>query len=461
MTKSSLNWSLDALLNALPQARLVGAVDRQQTISNIVTDSRLAGAGDVFVALSGDRFDAHDFVATVAAQGAALVIVSRELPVPVAQLVVEDTRIAYGLLAKAWRSQFDLPVIAVTGSNGKTTTKEMIATILRHACGDEHVLATQGNLNNEVGVPHTLLGLRAHHRMAVIELGMNHPGEIAWLGHITQPTVALVNNAQREHQEFMASVEAVAEENGSVFKALGTSGVAVFPEGTPFQSLWQTLANHAHAATFGSDVGNWQVTAIHSPGGQQLTIRHAGQVIHCQLHALGAHNALNALAAVACTVSAGVDLQAAAKGLESFQPVNGRLQPVEMGGATLINDTYNANPDSVLAAIDVLATMPAPTVLVLGDMGEVGENGPAFHQEVGAYAAKQGVSHLMTLGDLSTQASKAFGAEASHFESIDTLIGALKTLIKKQKHTVLVKGSRFMKMERVVQALKDEVNHAA
>jgi UDP-N-acetylmuramoyl-tripeptide--D-alanyl-D-alanine ligase len=370
---------------------------------------------------------------------------------------------ALGQLAKGWRAQFDLPVIAVTGSNGKTTVTQMIASILRADASDD-ALATQGNLNNDIGVPQTLLRLRAHHRLAVVELGMNHPGEIAGLAAMTQATVALVNNAQREHQEFMATVEAVAYENGEAIKALPADGVAVFPANDTYSELWQALAGERRCLRFSNQVlgagealaevqllqadwhqGHWVVRA-QTPAGE----------LAIQLHIAGRHNVGNALAAAACALAAGVPLAKVAEGLTRFEPVKGRSRAFDVqcqGRAiTVVDDTYNANPDSVRAAIDVLAELPQPRLLVLGDMGEVGDQGPEFHQEVGAHALHCGIEHVLCLGDLAAHSAKAAGPQALHLADIDALNGCVQALLPRMG-SVLVKGSRFMKMERVVDAI--------
>jgi len=468
-----MNWSAHELISALGTA--VPTIPNG-VVARIVTDSRIAGPGDVFVALIGERFDAHEFVTQVAAQGVLMAIVSKPVEAPIPQVLVSDTLSALGALAKAWREKFSLPVIAVAGSNGKTTTKEMIACILREQCGADHVLVTQGNLNNEVGVPQTLFNLRAHHQMAVIELGMNHPGEINTLAAITQPTVALVNNAQREHQEFMHSVEAVALENGSVFRHLREGGVAVFPCGDEFTSRWYELAGAANTLTFGfaqttNGVSEPEVTVAGQPvpAGQQMRFAGPFGQLSFTLRALGQHNLLNAAAAASCAFAAGCSSESIVRGLENFAPVNGRMQPLPFApfGKTqscLINDTYNANPDSVKAAIDVLSTYQHTCILVLGDMGEVGNQGLAFHHEVGAYAAEKGINALFTLGDLSKSSVEAFNAVATlskqsgiHYTSIEQLVEALKATLSDQSidqdYAILVKGSRFMKMERVIQAL--------
>jgi UDP-N-acetylmuramoyl-tripeptide--D-alanyl-D-alanine ligase len=414
--------------------------------------------GNLFVALRGERFDAHAFLPQVAQQGAAAVVVERrpeDLSIPA--LVVPDTRIALAEIARHWRRQFSLPVIGVTGSNGKTTVKEMIAAILAAALGEGKFLATAGNLNNDIGVPLTVLRLDQKCRAAVIELGMNHPGEIAVLSAIAQPTVALVNNAQREHQEFMASVEAVAKENGDVLRGLPANGTAVFPADDTFTPLWRAYASEAGQrtiATFGFSA-DADVTCDYTlqEFGSDLLIKTAEQQFPVRLAAAGMHNVRNALAAIACTLAIGVAPEAVQRGLESFAPVSGRLQrKTAKIGALVIDDTYNANPDSVRAAIEVLANTAAPRILVLGDMGEVGNEGKKFHEEIGAYARGRNIEHFLTLGELSRHCSSAFGARARHYDDIAQLQQALQGMLTPGS-TVLVKGSRFMKMERVVQHL--------
>jgi UDP-N-acetylmuramoyl-tripeptide--D-alanyl-D-alanine ligase len=426
--------------------------------TGVSTSSQTASAGNLFVALRGERFDAHVFLGEVALKGAAAAVVER-LPkgLKLPALVVPDTRIALGEIAHYWRRRFALPVIGVTGSNGKTTVKEMIASILAAEFGEEHCLATSGNFNNDIGVPLTVLRIDAKHCAAVIELGMNHPGEIAQLSAIAQPTVGLVNNAQREHQEFMESVEAVARENGAVISILPANGIAVFPADDPFTPLWRSYAKSSgqrKILTFGLSA-DANVTCTYQPNdfGSDLMVVVGNRTFPVRLAAAGVHNVRNALAAVACALAIGIHRKAIVRGLESFMPVNGRLQrKAACNGATVIDDTYNANPDSVRAAIDVLMQTPATRILVLGDMGEVGSEGRQFHVEVGAYARGRGVEYLFTLGGLARSATDAFGARARHFDDMEALTQAVDAVITPTT-TVLVKGSRFMKMERVVQHL--------
>lgn len=449
-----MKMTLAALHQCLGEALLVD-FDPAQLMNNVVTDSRQVTPGCLFVALVGENFDAHDFLEDVVRLGAVAVVVQRApVGLHVPALVVADTRIALGQIARTWRHRFVLPVIGVTGSNGKTTVKEMIAAILNSAFGAEHVLSTQGNLNNDIGVPLTLFRLDHQHRAAVVELGMNHPGEIAMLSALALPTVGLVNNAQREHQEFMQSVAAVAEENGAVIRSLPTDGVAIFPAGDPYSELWRSTAGQRRVLTFGlqpgpgvADIsGRYVVTGF----GSELSVRVGTETLSIRLAAAGPHNVMNALAAIAACHAIGCSSKAMVAGLENFQPVSGRLQQKRAHNAALvIDDTYNANPDSVLAAIHVLAEAKAGKILVLGDMGEVGADGALYHEEIGLYAREHGIDRLLTLGQLAQHSSKAFGKGASHFEQIGALLNCLDTELTSAM-TVLVKGSRFMKMERVV-----------
>ncbi len=456
----------------LPGSTLLG--DGTLPLARVHTDTRSLQPGDLFVALVGERFDAHDFLADARRAGAAAAVAARGLAeAGLPGLLVPDTLAALQTMAHAWRARLHLPLVVVTGSNGKTTVTQMIAAILR-AWHPDGWLATAGNLNNHIGVPLTLLRLRQDdecwHCAAVVELGMNHPGEIAGLARMAAPTVALVNNAQREHQEFMASVEAVARENGAAIEALGPAGTAVFPADDAHAPLWRGLAGARPVLGFAigargvADVSGqavWQPAGahwaleLHTPAGDAPVV----------LRAAGLHNVKNALAAAACALAAGAPLAAIRAGLEAFEPVEGRSRVLALaGGATLVDDSYNANPDSVRAAIDLLASLPGARWLVLGDMGEVGERGPEFHAEVGAYARERGLDALWCVGPLCAHAAAAYGAAARHFADVPALVGALAGA--PTHRTVLVKGSRFMRMERVVDALQaaragDGGSHAA
>jgi UDP-N-acetylmuramoyl-tripeptide--D-alanyl-D-alanine ligase len=452
----SAMFTLAQALQWIPGAVLAG--DGSVAVERVHSDTRTLQRGDLFVALKGERFDANEFIAQARDKGAVAAIAHKgKLPRGFAGLEVDDGKQALGALAAGWRAQFKLPLIAVTGSNGKTTLTQMIAFILRAWQGDA-ALATQGNFNNDIGLPLTLLRLAARHRVVVVELGMNHPGEIAYLAGIARPTVAVVNNAQREHQEFMATVEAVARENGSVLSALGPSGTAVFPAGEEFTALWKKLAGGRACMIFGTPaeqvLGSAADIVLAGTEWQQehwqVSVKTPAGPVAYRLHIAGRHNVRNSLAAVACALAAGVPLEFIAKGLEAFEPVKGRSRAiaVKLAGRaiTLVDDTYNANPDSSRAAVEVLAELPGPRLLVLGDMGEVGDQGPQFHAEVGEHARACGIEHLFTLGDQSAT------MRGRHFNDIDSLNAAVLAQLPSVQ-SVLVKGSRFMKMERVVGAI--------
>jgi UDP-N-acetylmuramoyl-tripeptide--D-alanyl-D-alanine ligase len=420
----------------------------EAVITRVHTDTRSIQAGDLFVALSGEQFDGNAFVADAIAKGAIAVIAQHGLKEKSVQgLEVVDTKLALGTIAACWRAQFDLPLIAVTGSNGKTS-------ILRAHAGEQS-LATVGNLNNDIGVPLTLMRLRKNHNIAVVELGMNHPGEIAYLSNIAKPTVVLVNNAQREHLEFMVSVEAVAHENGSAISALPDSGVAVYPADDDYSAVWKVLAKQRKTMTFSldsdADADVRSITADWANGQWQVTADTPMGKISYSLSIAGRHNVKNSLAAVACALSANVPLNTIVAGLQAFSAVKGRsfTQAIHINGrdVLLIDDTYNSNPDSMKVAIDSLSEMAEPRLIVMGDMGEVGEQGLAFHAEAGEYAQNKGIQQLFALGALSQAAVKHF-KEAQHFETMDALLTAVSAVVG-TTNSILVKGSRFMKMERV------------
>jgi UDP-N-acetylmuramoyl-tripeptide--D-alanyl-D-alanine ligase len=455
-----MNQTLFTLQQAaawIPGATVVG--QGTTAVRRVHTDSRTLEPGDLFVALKGEKFDGHDFLGQLKALGVQTALADHGLVEAGLQgLNVVDTRLALGRLAQGWRASLPLQqLIAVTGSNGKTTVTQMLASILREHCGDA-ASWTQGNFNNDIGVPLTLLRLRRHHQCAVIELGMNHPGEIQHLARWAQPTVALVNNAQREHQEFMHTIRAVAQENGAVLAALPAHGVAVFPAADEHTALWRELANGRRCLTFG-DRGAVRLARAESlSSGWQAAL--CGSMIEgeiaFELNMPGRHNLQNAMAAATCALAAGIDLQAIARGLSGFQPVSGRSQAMSLQRQqktlTLVDDTYNANPDSVRAAIDVLAQLPAPQLLIFGDMGEVGDQGPQFHAEVGRYACQRGIEHVLTHGALAALAAQAHG-NAHHHDDLGDLCREADQLFERVS-SILVKGSRFMKMERVVQYLK-------
>ncbi len=448
-------------LSKLTSAKCVGdwtgELDRAMRVH---TDTRTITVGDCFVALVGDRFDAHEFLPQLKGVGVNIALASHGLAANgLSGVEVPDTRIALGEWADLWRQHFNGPVIAVTGSNGKTTVTQMLASITMAAHGED-ALATEGNLNNDIGVPLTLLRLRSHHRSAVVELGMNHPGEIAYIARMTRPTVALVNNAQREHLEFMGTVDAVARENGSVFQSLSSSGIAVYPHADHYSDLWRQQAGVRSVFTFSCTdkqatvyaSGQWQgdswaLTFITPEGEFQASLALAGH-----------HNVSNAAAAVACALAAGVRPVHIAAGLDAFRAVKGRSRAVQLqrdaGVISLVDDTYNANPDSMRAAIDVLASLPRPRWLVMGDMGEVGAQGMALHEETLRHAESHAIERIDVSGQWWRQVVEGQSNLTAHWHSDVEALSALAPEIVASYKSVLVKGSRFMRMERVVEALE-------
>ncbi|RKW41624.1 MAG: UDP-N-acetylmuramoyl-tripeptide--D-alanyl-D-alanine ligase [Lautropia sp.] len=452
-------FDLQNLASWLPEVIVFGGDEGRFT--GVTTDSRQVRPGDLYIALRGERFDGHDFIdAAIAAGAAGVASEVRFERAGVLTLWVPDTRLALGALAAGWRARFGLPLIAVTGSNGKTTVKEMIAAILVAHVGEQAAFATRGNFNNDIGVPLTLLRLTDAHRMGVVEMGMNHSGEIAGLAAMTRPQVALVLNAQREHQEFMDGPEATARENGSVFGALTPDGTAVFPGDDPCTPIWQQLAAGKRVMHFGlvadeaalNGADPLQVAAARDARPGHFRARLGSEMVDIRLNIAGRHNVRNALAAAACALALGIPAATIVRGLAAFVPVNGRLRLVHTpAGVPLIDDTYNANPDSMRAAIDVLADQPAPRLLVMGDMGETGTQATEFHREVGDYARSRGIEHIWTVGNDMQAAAAAAGERARHWPTVDALLDAHATA-PQAAASVLVKGSRFMKMERIVQA---------
>jgi UDP-N-acetylmuramoyl-tripeptide--D-alanyl-D-alanine ligase len=425
--------------------------------SRVATDTRSIQPGDLFVALKGERFDGHSYAQQALDQGAAAVLVSSDSAcVASPAIVVADTRLALGQLAAWWRDRMPARIVGVTGSNGKTTVKEMLAAILAAASSNDAVLATVGNLNNDIGMPLTLLNLRPQHRFGVIEMGMNHAGEIDYLTRLARPDVALVNNAGAAHVGLLGSVEAVARAKGEIFAGLGEHGVAIINADDAHAALWRGLAADKTVLDFGLT----QPAAVqgrYHAASNAVDVMTATVCFTPHLQVAGEHNARNALAATAAALALGVNSDAIVRGLAAFRGVAGRMQTKPaLHGATLIDDSYNANPDSVRAALAVLAAVAGVKILVLGDMGELGDSAEAMHAEIGTAARSAGVNYLFALGDLSRAAVSAFGVGAMHFERIEELLAEVENRLAADV-TVLVKGSRFMQMERVVKSF--EVRH--
>jgi UDP-N-acetylmuramoyl-tripeptide--D-alanyl-D-alanine ligase len=427
--------------------------------TSVGADSRKITAGQLFVALKGEHFDGHNFAATAIQQGAAAVLVSESVKDASPAILVDDTYLALGQLAAYWRNKFHMPIAGITGSSGKTTVKEMLASILRDAATPEGVLATQGNLNNHIGLPMTLLKLNSQHRFAVIEMGMNHSGEIAYLTKLTKPDVALINNAGSAHIGELGSLEAIAKAKGEIFEGLSDDGVAVINADDRFATLWKNLIGNRKTLTFGLE-NPADVTAdyILEADNSLLDLRTPQGKCKLTLPAPGLHNVMNALAASSAALAMGVSLQNIATGLQNYTGVKGRLQVLKgLHDSTVIDDTYNANPSSMKAAIDVLSAKPGKKILVLGDMGELGDDAPALHAEIGAYAKSAAIDTLLTLGNNSAQMAQKFGDGAQHYATLDALVADLISAMQAGS-TVLVKGSRFMAMERVVKEIVLEAN---
>ncbi len=435
-------------------ARQMGA---NRSFDRVTTDSRDLRPGDLFVGIRGERFDGQAFADQALQAGAAAVMVQAGARIATANasvLEVDDTRLALGRLAAFWRGRFTAPLVAVTGSNGKTTVKEILASILREVAGETAVLSTIGNLNNDIGMPLTLLRLNAGHRFAVIEMGMNHLGEIAYLSRLARPDVAVINNAGIAHIGELGSVAAIAQAKGEIFQGLNESGTAVINNDDAFADYWRALVRDRRIVEFGIDSkaevsARYELTAAAS----LITFRTPRTQFVVTLGIPGAHNVRNALAAVACASALEIPEHAMAAGLASYLGVKSRLQARRhRGGALVIDDTYNANPDSMQAAIAVLAAYPGRKILVMGDMGELGQDARKMHAGIGEFARRAGVNALFGLGEMTAAAVQSFGTGARHFASVPDLTHALLEQLD-QTPTVLVKGSRFMRMERVVEAL--------
>jgi UDP-N-acetylmuramoyl-tripeptide--D-alanyl-D-alanine ligase len=422
----------------------------------ISIDSRTLKPDNLFVAIAGMHVDGHDFIDQAYKNGASAALVTRHVESPLPQLKVSDITEALGKLSAAWRQQFDLPVIAVTGSNGKTTLKNMIAAIMVAACHDNtnQVLATQGTLNNHLGLPLTLARLSREHRYAVVELGMNHFGEIEYLTHMARPQVAIITNAAACHLEGVGDVEGVARAKAEIFSGLASNGIAVLNRDDAFFTFWLESLGQRHYLTFGfhpdADIS---VIPRGTTEAGHIAMRTPKGNLDINLPLLGHHNIQNALAAVAATLVIGIDPDAIKKGLESIQPAPGRLQlHILPNGVKIIDDTYNANPFSLQAAVNTLATFAGKKILVLGDMKELGGEAKTLHYQAGQAIRQAGIDYLFTYGELSASTAQAFGEGAYHFSEQDKLVNALKPFLYNQT-TILVKGSRSMRMEKVVSGL--------
>jgi UDP-N-acetylmuramoyl-tripeptide--D-alanyl-D-alanine ligase len=421
------------------------------------TDSRTINRDELFIAIKGDRFDGHDFVANAVQRGACAAVVERKVSAQLPLLLVDNTRQAMGKLAHHWRKTFTIPVIAVTGSNGKTTVKEMLVSILRLQAP---VLSTTGNLNNDIGVPLTLFGFGEEHRYAVIEMGANHPGEILWLSRITQPTVAVITQCAPAHLEGFGTIEGVARAKSEIYAGLDKDGIAVINADDNFAGVWRSDTKNLRQISFGlnqdADVTAHSFITSTTTGGTDFVLHTPAGEIGISLKLPGLHNVMNALAAAACATGLNIPLAVLRAGLQNIKPVKGRLErKAGFNRSTVIDDTYNANPVSLAAALNVVKPFAGRHWLALGDMGELGAAAEELHAEAGRIAKQSGMERLFAIGPLSRAAVRAFGAGALHFSDVSLLIDQVRSEITPDI-TLLVKGSRAMQMERVVRGL--EVN---
>lgn len=432
-------------------------INNDATFDSVSTDSRAIEPGQLFVALTGPRFDGHAYLADVASKGAVAALVERHVPdVQMPQLVVADSRIALGQLAALNRAAFNGPVAAITGSSGKTSVKELLASILRAAYGDDAVLATRGNLNNDLGAPLTLLELSPKHKAAVIELGASRVGDIAYTVNLTKPDVSLITNAGSAHVGEFGGPEKIVEAKGEILDGLGANGVAVLNRDDRAYATWERRAADKRVVSFAiqSPLADFLPASIAYDlrGCPNFVLTDPAGSVRVQLNLLGRHSVANALAAAAAASALGVAREHIVVGLESLQPVKGRgVAQMLSNGVRLIDDTYNANPASICAAIDVLAGFAGRTVLALGDMGELGEWAEQGHREVGSYA-KGKVDTLFAVGPLMKHAVDAFGVGGRHFADQQSLIDAL-SLEQGNATTILIKGSRSAAMDKIVAAL--------
>lgn len=419
------------------------------TFTGISQDTRKIVKDNLYVAIEGQQFDGNQFIEQAFKNGAAAALVCKPANINKPQLVVENTVTVLGKISEHWRDSFSLPLVAVTGSNGKTTLKNMIASILRAACNnDEEVLATEGNLNNHIGMPLMLARLNKNHRYAVIEMGMNHFGEIQYLSQLAKPTVAIINNAAESHLEEVKTVAGVAKAKGEIFSGLHLNGTAILNKDDAQFSYWQSLIKNTQSIlTFGLKNSSDITAQIDN---NKIKIMTPNGNVDVMLPLLGEHNIMNALAATAAALAVNINLSFIKKGLENIKPAPGRMQQYLLtSGTRIIDDTYNANPFSLQAAVKTLSHFKGTKILVLGDMKELGEDTAKKHWSAGEKIREAGIDYLFTFGELSKNTSQAFGNNSQHFTDKQKLITALQAHLQKDV-TVLIKGSRSMKMEQVL-----------
>ncbi len=421
----------------------------------ISIDSRTIAKNNLFIAIKGEQFDGHDFIKEAEKKGAVAIVVNRKSDTTLPQIIVKDTINALGKITTAWRNQFNLPLIGVTGSCGKTTLKNMIASILRAACANDaaKVIATEGNFNNNIGLPLNLARLTAEHRYGVIEMGMNAFGEISYLTNLVKPAVAVLNNAAPAHLKGVQSLEGVARAKGEIFEGLSSTGIAILNRDDAFFDFWKKLVGSKKIFTFGLENSADVTAEIFS---SNFLLKTPKGNIEINLPLPGKHNVMNALAATAATLALNIDLAAIKSGLENVKAAPGRMR-IHMleNGMRLIDDTYNANPFSTTAAINTLKSFSGRRILVLGEMRELGDNEIEMHTQIGSVAKNANIDFLFTCGKLTENTAKAFGKNAYHFFDQEKLIATLKDYLQPNT-TMLIKGSRATQMEKVVAALIPE-----
>lgn len=445
--KALLSFAADAVKGVLH--------GQDHAFNGVSTDTRTLQEGELYVALSGPNFDGNKFVEQAREKGAAGAIVSAVTTADMAQLVVDDTRLALGQLAAAWRDRQSCTVVGITGSNGKTTLKEMVAACLSSVAP---TLATAGNLNNDIGMPLMMTRIEDSHKFAVLEMGANHAGEIAYLTSLAKPNVVAITNAAAAHLEGFGSVEGVAHAKAEILQGDPAPDVAVLNADDEYYSYWMSLCEGLDVLSFGiNDRADIRADQIETGKGRtHFTMHMLDKSIEVTLPLAGQHNVRNACAAAAVASALGISSEDIKQALESLRPVSGRLQPMRgRNGATLYDDSYNANPLSVIAAAEFLAGLPGKSWFVLGDMFELGDDAEKLHNDVGTSIQEAGVDRLFTFGELSRAAAEGFGENAKSFDSLEALVDDLSTGISDDIN-LLIKGSRGMRMERVVEALRSD-----
>ncbi len=453
---------INAALSDIAKQLEINSQHPHITFCGISTDTRTLQPGNLYIAIRGEQFDGHQFVTDAFKKGAAAALVSQPVDCDIPQLVVDDTVLALGKITEHWRNRFNIPVIGVTGSNGKTTLKNMIASILRAACDNQAdlVLATEGNFNNNIGLPLNLARLNEKHRYAVLEMGMNHFGEIEYLTKLAKPCIAVINNAAEAHLEGLKNVAGVAKAKGEIFLGLTPDGTAALNRDDAHFDYWRGLIGNHSCLSFGLN-NSADISAVYTEN-QPLVINTPKGELTVKLPLIGKHNASNALAATACAIAANIDLSAIKAGLENVSAAPGRMrQYVLANNVKIIDDTYNANPFSLQAAVNTLTAYSGTKIVVLGDMKELGPDEQQLHFTSGEKIRAAGIDYLFTLGKLSATTTNAFGKNAQHFTDRDTLIAALLPYLKNDV-TVLVKGSRSMQMEKIAASIipTEQLEHA-